>query len=70
VAHALPANLGASHLDTALVANGAGVADSLELPAIALPVLGRTEDALAEEAAVLGLQCSVIDGLRLGYLAV
>ena len=70
VAHALAANLGACHFDAALVADGAGVADSLVLAAIALPVLGRTEDALAEQAAVLRLQRSVVDGLRLGNLAV
>src|SRR4029077_1094817 len=49
VTHALAANLGAGHLDAAALADDALVADPLVLAAVALPVLGRTEDALAEE---------------------
>ena len=70
VAHALAANLGAGDLDAALVADGAGMANTLVLAAIAFPVLGRTEDALAEKTAMLGLQRSIVDGFRLGDLAV
>ncbi len=50
VAHALAANLGAGNFHTALVAYRAGVANALVFAAIALPVLGRTENALAEQA--------------------
>src|SRR6185369_8011701 len=49
VPHALAANLLPRHLDAAALADDALVADALVLAAIALPVLRRTEDALAEE---------------------
>ena len=70
VPHALPADLRAGHLDAAAVADDALVADLLVLTAVALPVLGRTEDALAEQAVLLGAECAVVDRLRLGHLAV
>src|SRR5213075_1192171 len=69
VAHALAAHLLPRHLDAAALADDALVADTLVLAAVALPVLGRTEDALAEEAVTLGLERAVIDGLRLRDLA-
>ena len=49
VAHALAADLLARHLDAAALADDALVADALVLAAVALPVLRRSEDALAEE---------------------
>ena len=70
VAHPLPADLGAGHLDAAAVADLALVADALVLTAVAFPVLRRPENALAEQAVPLGLQGAVIDGLRLFHLAV
>ena len=69
VAHALAADLRPRHLDAAALADDALVADALVLTAVALPVLGRTEDLLAEEAVLLGLQRAVVDGLGLGDLA-
>src|SRR5262249_2849859 len=69
VAHALAPNLLARHLDAAPLADDALVADALVLAAVALPVLRRTEDALAEEPVALRLQRSVVDGLGLGDLA-
>src|SRR5204863_7777560 len=69
VAHALAAHLGPRDLDAAALADDALVADALVLAAVALPVLGRTEDALAEEAVLLRLERAVVDGLRLGDLA-
>ena len=69
VTHALAAHLGARDLDAAALADDALVADALVLAAVALPVLGGTEDALAEEPVLLGLQRPVVDGLRLGDLA-
>src|SRR5205085_10471580 len=45
------------------------VADALVLAAVALPVLRRTEDALAEEAVALRLQGAVVDRLGLRHLA-
>src|SRR3954451_5746591 len=69
VAHALTAHLGPRDLDTAALADDALVADALVLAAVALPVLGGTEDALAEEAVLLGLERPVVDRLGLGDLA-
>ena len=69
VAHALTADLRARDLDAALVADDALVADPLVLAAVALPVLGRTEDALVEEAVLLRLERAVVDRLGLGDLA-
>ena len=69
VAHALTAHLGPRDLDAAALADDALVADALVLAAVALPVLGGTEDALAEEAVLLRLERAVVDGLRLRDLA-
>src|SRR5206468_8374864 len=49
VAHALAADLRARDLDAAALADDALVAHALVLAAVALPVLGGAEDALAEE---------------------
>ena len=70
MAHALAADLGAGHLDAAFVADDALIAHALVLAAVALPVLGGPKDALAEEPILFGLERAVIDGLRLGHLAV
>jgi hypothetical protein len=69
VAHALAPDLAAGDLDAALVADDALVADALVLAAVALPVLGRTEDALVEQPVLLRLERPVVDGLGLGDLA-
>ncbi len=70
VAHPLPAHLGAGDLHPAPLADDALEPDPLVLPAVALPVPGRPEDPLAEQAVLLGLQGPVVDGLRLLDLAV
>ncbi len=70
VAHPLPANLGAGHLDAAALADDALEADPLVLTAVALPVPLRTEDLLAEEPVLLRLERAVVDGLGLLDLAV
>src|SRR5262249_51467270 len=67
--HPLAADLLPRHLDAAALADYPLVADALGLAAVALPVLGRTEDALAEQAVALGLERPVVDRLRLGDLA-
>ena len=54
----------------ALVAHHALEAGALVLAAVALPVLGRSEDALAVQAVALGLERAVVDGFRLADLAV
>src|SRR6185503_7488004 len=56
VAHALAADLGPGHLDAASLADDALEPDPLVLTAVALPVPGGTEDLLAEQAILLGLQ--------------
>ena len=66
VAHALAAHARQRHFHAATVADDALVLDALVLSAGALPVLGRTEDALAEEAALFRLEGAIID--RLGVL--
>lgn len=70
VAHPLTAHLGASDLDAAALTDDALEPDTLVLAAVALPVPGRTEDLLAEESVLLGLEGAVVDGLGLLDLAV
>src|SRR5215207_7879758 len=70
MAHPLAPDLRAGDFHTALVANGARVPNPLVFTAIALPVLSRTEDALAEKPAMLRLERAVVDRLRLGYFSV
>ena len=69
VAHPLTAHLGARDLDATALTDDALVADALVLAAVALPVLGGTEDLLAEEPVLLRLERPVVDGLGLGHLA-
>src|SRR5699024_5268874 len=57
-------------LHAAALADDALEAHALVLAAVALPVPGGAEDALAEQAVHLGLQGAVVDGLRLLDLAV
>ena len=70
VAHAVAAHLAAGDLDAAALTDDALEPHPLVLAAVALPVAGRPEDALAEQAVLLGLQGAVVDGLRLLDLAV
>ena len=68
VAHALAAHLGARNLDTAALADDALEAHALVLAARAFPIAGRAEDFLAEQAVLLGLEGTVVDGLGLLHL--
>ena len=70
VAHALAADAAVRHLDAALVADDALVANALVLAAGAFPVLLGTEDALAEQAVPLRTQRAIVDRLRLGHFTV
>src|SRR3977135_1229268 len=70
VAHALATDLGARDFHTAALADDALEPDALVLAAVALPVLGRTEDLLAEEPVLLRLERAVVDRLGLLHLAV
>ena len=69
VAHALAAHARQGDLDAALLADDALVLHALVLAAQALVVLGRAEDAGAEQAVTLGLEGAVVDGLGLLDLA-
>src|ERR1044071_208253 len=69
MAHAVAAHLRQGHLDAALLADQALVLHALVLAAQALVILDRPEDAGAEEAVPLGLEGTVVDGLRLLDLA-
>ena len=70
VAHALAPDLRARDLDATPLADDAPETDPLVLAAVALPVLRRTEDLLAEESVLLGTERAVVDRLRLADLAV
>ena len=70
VTHPLAADARSRDLDAAAVADDALELDLLILPAMALPVPGGAENALAEEAIALGLEGPIVDGLRLLNLAV
>ena len=63
VAHALAADAGEGDFDAAAVADHAAVLDAFVLAAGAFPVLDRAENALAEQAALFGLERAVVDGL-------
>ena len=65
---ALTAYLLLCNLYTTAVADDTLIADTLVLATGTLEVLGRTEDALAEETVTLWLVGTVVDGLRLGNL--
>src|SRR5215470_3261122 len=64
VAEAFTSNLRKRDFNTAFVADHTAVFHPLVLAAQALPVGYRTENASAEKAVLLGLERSVIDGLR------
>ena len=59
-----------SNLHTATLADTTLVADALVLAAVALVVLDRTEDALAEQTVTLRLVSTIVDGLGLEHLTV
>src|ERR1019366_7897656 len=67
VAHAVTADFAPGDLDAAALTDDALEADPLVLAAVALPVLGGTEDLLAEQAVLLGTEGPVVDRLRLLY---
>src|SRR5213083_3353225 len=69
VPHALAAHLGERDLHAAAVADDAAVADALVLAAVALPVLHRAEDALAEQPIPFRLEGPVVNGLGFRDLA-
>ena len=70
MAQALAAHAREGHFHAALVANDAAMLNALIFSAQALPILGGSENARAEQPGALRLKGPVIDGLRLGDFAV
>jgi hypothetical protein len=68
--HPLSADLGASNFDPAPVTDNAPIPNTLVLATKALPVLGGTKEPFAEKAVFFRAKGAVVDGLRLGHLAV
>jgi len=69
VAHALAAHFAHRDFNAALVADHAAVLHALVFAAEALPIGDRPKDARAEQAIPLRLESAVVDGFRLGDLA-
>ena len=69
VTHALTTYLCARYFNAASLTDDAFEADALVLTAVALPIASWSKDLLAEETVLLRLESSVVDGLRLLYLA-
>ena len=70
MSHALAADTGFCDFHAAALADDSFIADFLVFSAMALPVLGRSEDNLAEQSVLLRFQGTVVDGFRFFYLAV
>ena len=70
MSHSLPAHLLFCNFHTATVADDTTVPDALILTAIALVVLGRSENLLTEKAIPLRLVRPVVHSLRLEDLSV
>src|SRR3954451_16022658 len=70
MSEALAADAGQRDFHAALVADYAAVLHALVLSAQALPILGGSEDAGAEEPVALRLEGPIVDRLRLGDFAV
>ncbi len=69
VPHALASHLGERHLDATPVADVPAKTDTLELSAVAFPVLHGAENAFAEQTVALRLERAIVDGLGLHDLA-
>ena len=65
VSTALAAHLFLGHFHTATVAHDTLVAYALVFSAVALVVLNRAEDALAEQSVALGFVGAIVDGFGL-----
>ena len=62
--HALTTHFLLGHLYAATLADDTFVADTLVLTAVALVILGRTEDTLAEESVAFGLIGTIVNRFR------
>ena len=66
----LATNLLFGNLYATTITDNALITDTLVLAAMALVVLGGTENALTEQAVALGLIGTIVDGLGLEHLAI
>ena len=62
-------NLGRDYLNTAFFANDATMLHALVLAAVAFVILGRTKYLCTEQAITFRLEGTVVNSLRLLYLA-
>ena len=69
MSHTLSADAGLGYFNTTAVADNAFISDLFIFAAVALPVLAGSENPLTEQTVPFGLECSVVDRLRLCYLA-
>ena len=70
MSHTLTANLFLRYLNAAAVTDGTLVSDALILSAKALPVLGRSENTLAEKSVALRFKSTIVDRFGLFDLTV
>jgi hypothetical protein len=70
MSHPFSAHLRLSYLDATLIANNPLIAYPFILTTKAFKVFGWAKDPLTEKSVSLRLQGTVINGLRLDYLAV
>src|SRR5262245_19175497 len=70
MAHAVAAHLGERHLYAAFLTNDAAILHALVLAAQAFVILDRPENPGAEQPVALGLECPIVDRLRLFDLAI
>ena len=69
VSHTLTTHFLLRHFYTTTLAHNAFILDAFVLAAMALIVLGRTKDTLAEQTVTLGFVGAVVDCFGLEYLA-
>ncbi len=69
MSHTLSANAGLGNFYATTVADNTFISDLFIFAAVALPVLAGSENPLTEQTVPFGLECSVVDRLRLCYLA-
>ena len=70
VTHTFAAHLFGGYLNAAFIADFIFITHSFVFSARAFPVLGRSKDSFTEQAVAFGTERTVVDGLRLGYLAI
>jgi len=70
VTHALTADDTAGDANATLITDNVLVANALVFTTVAFPVLGRSENFLAEQTVFFGLLSTIVDRFRFGYFTV